>query len=233
MASQHVPAGEFRNGVHSSTLGPTNGHDLLGDANGTGAHTNPQTIGTGSDQLSSLFPSNDVTSNDVDLGISLFNPLNELDLVDGVTLGGVEDNNVKTSFSEKLEPVFVTGPSTNGSTAVELLALRNLAGVRIILVFEEVRPGDKRDEMALGVDDREFALLSLAQKTVGLLESDRRGASDDLSSHDRFDGSLRVLKLDVSTSNDTKQLAIRLAGLSDRNTAEAKLSLDLKDTKEG
>lgn len=233
MASQHLPAGELRNGVHSGTLGPTDGHDLLGDTNGTGTHTNPQAIGTGSDQLSSLFPSNDVTSNDVDLGVSLFDPLNELDLVDRVTLGGVEYNNVEASLSKKLEPVFVTWSSTDGSTAVELLALGNFAGVRIILVFEKVRAGDKGDEMAVGVNDRELALFSLTQETVGLLEGDRRRAGDNFSSHNRLDGSLSVLKLNVPTSNNTKELAIRLAGLSDRNTAEAELSLDLKDAEEG
>lgn len=233
MACQHLPAGELRNGIHSGTLGPTDGHDLLGDTNGTGAHTNPQAIGTSSDQLSSLFPSNDVTSNDFDLGISLFDPLNKLDLVDRVTLRGVEYNNVEASLSEKLEPVFVTRSSTDGSTAVELLALGNLAGVWIILVFEQVRAGDKGDEMTVGVNDRELALLSLAQETVGLLEGDRRGAGDNFSSHDRLDGSLSVLELNVSTSNDTKELAVRRAGLGDRNTAEAELSLDLKDAEEG
>lgn len=214
-------------------MGPTDGHDLLGDTNGTGAHTNPQAIGTSSDQLSSLFPSNDVTSNDFDLGISLFDPLNKLDLVDRVTLRGVEYNNVEASLSEKLEPVFVTRSSTDGSTAVELLALGNFAGVWIILVFEQVRAGDKGDEMTVGVNDRELALLSLAQETVGLLEGDRRGAGDNFSSHDRLDGSLSVLELNVSTSNDTKELAVRRAGLGDRNTAEAELSLDLKDAEEG
>lgn len=233
MACQHLPAGELRNGIHSGTLGPTDGHDLLGDTNGTGAHTNPQAIGTSSDQLSSLFPSNDVTSNDFDLGISLFDPLNKLDLVDRVTLRGVEYNNVEASLSEKLEPVFVTRSSTDGSTAVELLALGNFAGVWIILVFEQVRAGDKGDEMTVRVNDRELALLSLAQETVGLLEGDRRGAGDNFSSHDRLDGSLSVLELNVSTSNDTKELAVRRAGLGDRNTAEAELSLDLKDAEEG
>lgn len=115
-----------------------------------------------------------------------------------------------------------------------MLGARGLAGQGVVLVFEQVTAGKEGDEVAVGIDDRELSLLGIAQDGVGLVKGDARLANDKvrLLRHDRLERSLRLAELDVTTSDNTDELAAKLAGLGDRNTAEAQALLDVKDTDE-
>lgn len=57
--------GELGDVVDGGTLRSTTGHDFLGDTDGTGTHTDSQTVATGLDQRSGLLSGDDVTGDDL------------------------------------------------------------------------------------------------------------------------------------------------------------------------
>lgn len=213
-----VLGGELGNLVNGSTLGTTAGHDLLGDADRARAHTNTETIGTGSDQASSLLPDNNVSGNDLEIGEGGLDPLDHVDLEGRVTLGRIQDNNVQTSSDQESETIAVIGTGSDGGTAEQLLRLGGLGGQGVVLVLEQVRAGQEGAELALGVDDGELALLRLAQDLVGLLKGDTLLGNDEIGGHAGLKGeSVVVDELDVTGSDNTDELGTELAVLCFRS----------------
>jgi hypothetical protein len=51
--------------IHRRRLGPTNGHDLLRDADGAGSHADTESVGPGGDELCSLLACDDVARYDL------------------------------------------------------------------------------------------------------------------------------------------------------------------------
>jgi len=85
--------------------------------------------------------------------------LNHVDLEDGVSLGGVEDDDVQPGFCEEGEALAIGGTRADCGGSVELLAVTPLRRQRVRLVFEEIGASEEGDEVTLGVDDGEFAFL--------------------------------------------------------------------------
>lgn len=209
-----VLGGELGNLVDGSTLGTTAGHDLLGDADRARAHTNTETVSTGSNQASSLLPDNNVSCNDIEVGEGGLDPLDHVDLEGGVTLGRVQDNNIQTSSDQESKTITVIGTGSDGGTAEQLLGLGGLGGQGEVLVLKQVRAGQERAELALGVDDGELALLGLAQDLVGLLKGDTLLGNDEIGGHAGLESERVVVdELDVAGSDNTNELGAELAVL--------------------
>lgn len=209
-----VLGGELGNLVDGSTLGTAAGHDLLGDADRARAHTNTETVGTSSDQASSLLPDNNVSGNDLEIGEGGLDPLDHVDLEGGVTLGRVQDNNIQTSSDQESETIAVIGAGSDGGTAEKLLGLGGLGGQGVVLVLEQVGAGQEGAELAVGVDDGQLALLGLAQDLVSLLESDTLLGNDEIGGHAGLEGEGVVVdELDVAGSDNADELGAELAVL--------------------
>lgn len=207
-------SGERSNAVDGSSLGTTDGHDLLGDAGRAGTHTNSETVDTGSDETSGLLASDDVTTNDIEAGVSLLDVLDHLDLVHGVTLRRVENDNVETGINELLETGLVLGAGTDGGGSNQLLGLGELGSEGVVQVLHQIGARDERDEVAGVVNDGELALLGLLEDGVGLSELNAGLSSDELGGHDLADRVAQVVvELDITGSDDTEELGAKLAGL--------------------
>lgn len=72
------------------------------------------------------------------------------------------------------------------------------------MVFEEIGPGEKRDEAEGGVDDGQLSLLAVAEKGVGFGKSNTRGSSNEVGGHDGGERGGWVMELNVSIGNDTQ-----------------------------
>jgi len=200
-------SGKGGDAAHGSGLGTTDSHDLLGDTGTTAAHANSQAIDTGGNQSSSLLAGNDVTTNNVDLGEFLLNVLDHLDLVHGVTLARVQDNDVQASLNEELETVLVLLTSTDRSGTDELLGIGELGGQGVVEVLHQIRAGKQRNDVAAGVNNGELSLLGLTENLVGLGQGGTGWGSDEISGHDGSHGVAEVVvELDVTRGDHTNEL---------------------------
>lgn len=216
--------GERGDAVDGSSLRTADSHDLLSDAGGARAHTDSETVNTSGNETSGLLAGDDVATNDIEAGVSLLDVLDHLDLVHGVTLGRVEDDNVETSINELLETGLVVGAGTDGGSGDQLLGLGELGGKGVVQVLHQIGARDERDEVAAVVDDRELALLGLLQDGVGLGELNAALSGDELSGHDLADRvSQVVVELNVTGSDDTEELGAKLAGLCKNHVSRAVL----------
>lgn len=200
-------SGESGDAADSNGLGTANSHDLLGDASTTAAHANSQAIDTSSNQGCGLLTSNNVTTDNVDLGEVLLDPLDHLNLVHAVTLAAVQDNNVETSINKELESGLVLLTGTNGSSGDELLGLGELGGEGVVEVLHQIAAGQQGDEVAVLIDNGELALLGGTEDLVSLGQGGASGGSDEVSGHDGGDGVIKVaVELDVTGSDNTNKL---------------------------
>lgn len=78
--------GDASHVVDGCGLRPTHSTDLLSGADGTTAHTHSDTIDASLDEMVGLTRGDDITANQLDLGIVLLDVLNHVNLVDGITL---------------------------------------------------------------------------------------------------------------------------------------------------
>lgn len=206
--------GELSDVVDGCGLGTTDSHDLLGDAGTSTAHADTETVGTSSNKSGSLVASDDVSANHIKTGEVLLDVLDHLDLVHGVTLTGVEDDNVETGINELLQTDLVLLTRADSGSSDQLLRVRKLGGEGVVQVLHQVRARQKRNEVEVLVDDRELALLRLVEDAVGLLQVHTVGGSDEIGGHDRSDGVVDVVvELDVTRSDDTNELGAKLAVL--------------------
>lgn len=200
--------GELGNSVNSGSLGSANSHHLLGDADGAGTHTDTESVSTSSNEAGGLFTGNNITSDNIDVRESLLDPLDHLDLVNRVALRRVEDDNVETSLDEESKTLSVRGTGTDGSGTVELLALGALGSQGEVLVLEQVGTSEEGNKTALGVDNGELSLLAVTEDSVGLLEGDALLGGDNVGGHHLGKGDGGVTELDVTSSDDTEELAV-------------------------
>ena len=206
-------SGERGNVVDGSSLGTANSHDLLGNAGRARAHADTETVNASSDQSSSLLTSNDVSADDIEVRELLLDPLDHLDLVHGVTLRAVKDNNVEASIDELAETVLVLGTGADSSGADELLGILALGGKGEVKVLGKIGARDHGDKVAVLVNDGELALLGLGKDLVGLEKIDTSGSGDQVSNHDLRNGLVKVsLELDVAVGDDANELGANVAG---------------------
>lgn len=197
-----------------SGLGTADGHDLLGDAGGTTAHTNTQAVYASGDQACRLLPRYDVSANDVEVRELFLDPFDHLDLVHAVTLGAVKNDNVQTGVHELLQTRLVLGPSADSGGADELLGVGQLGSEREVQVLAEIGAGDHGHQVAVLVDNGQLALLGLGEDGIGLFEGHTVGGSDEIRDHDVGDGLVEVvLELEITVGDNTQELGTELAVL--------------------
>lgn len=211
----NTEAGSERgNAVDGSSLRTTDGHDLLGDTGRARAHTNSETVNTSSDKAGGLLTGDNVATNDIETRVGLLDVLDHLNLVHGVTLRRVKDDNVETSVNELLQTSLVVGAGTDGSSGDQLLGLGELGGEGVVQVLHQIGARDERDEVAVVVNDGELALLGSLKDGVGLGELNTALGSDELGGHDLADRVVQVVvELNITRGDDTEKLGAKLAGL--------------------
>lgn len=197
--------------VDSSRLRTTYGHDLLSDTNGTRAHANTETIGTCSDKACRLLARDDIAGDDLQLGVRLLDPLDHLNLEDGVPLGRIYHDDIETSFDEQRKTFPIRRTRAYSSSRIQLLALRALRCERVGFVLEQVGTSEEGDKATVLVDNRQLALFGVAEDVVRLLESDTLRCGDEVGGHDLGEGCRRGTELNVAVGNDTNKLAAEAA----------------------
>lgn len=196
------------------SLGTSNSHDLLGNTSTSTAHTDTKTVGASGNQSSSLVASDDVSANYVETGVLVLDVPDHLDLVHGVTLARVENDNVKASVDELLQTDLVLRSGTDSGSSDELLGVRKLGCKRVVQVLHQIRARQEGDQVEVLVDDGELALLRVVQNGVGLLKVNAVASGNKVGGHDCGDRVVDiVVELDVTGSDDTDKLGAQLAVL--------------------
>jgi hypothetical protein len=204
--------GKLANGVNSGSLGTSNSHNLLGDTSRSRSHSDTETVGTGGDEVGGLLAGNDVSGDDLEVGEGGLDPLQHADLVEGVTLGRVHDDNVESGLDELVQTGLVVLAGSDGGSAKKLLGVGELRGEREVEVLHEVGAGEESGKVAGGVDDGELALLGGTKEVVGRGEGDSLGGGDKVGGHDFGEGSaVVVVELDIAHGDDSDKLGVELS----------------------
>mmetsp|Transcript_45053 Transcript_45053/g.130093 ORF Transcript_45053/g.130093 Transcript_45053/m.130093 type:complete len:313 (+) Transcript_45053:777-1715(+) len=155
-----------------------------------------------------------------------------LNLVQGVSLRRVDNNNIHASFNQKASSLLIIRTSTNGSSTEQLFISRLLGGERILLLLLKIRSGNQGNKFILIIHHREFSFLRLLQHLVGLLQTDSFG-------RDRKLGTLRhkILNLDrwvlnegsVTVRNNTHKTTSHFTSVCDGKGRESKSLFGLED----
>lgn len=205
---------ESGDAVDRCGLWATDGHDLLGNAGRAGAHTDTQTVDTSLDEGGSLLTGNDIATNDIQAWVGGLDVADHIQLEDRVTLGRVEDDNVKASLNKLGQTLAVIWAGTDGGSSDQLLGLWQLGGKGVVDVLHQVGAGEEGDKVVVLVDNWELALLRLGEDGVGLGESDASLSSDKVGGHglgDRVGGI--IVELEITRSDDTNKLGAKGAVL--------------------
>jgi hypothetical protein len=102
---------KLSNSEHSRGLWPTNSHNFLGDTNGITSYVNAEGICPCGNEVGSLFTGNNVACNNFEIGERLLDPLDHVDLKNGITLRRIKDDNIKASLDKEPETVAYCGPN--------------------------------------------------------------------------------------------------------------------------
>lgn len=199
--------GKVGDAADSEGLGTTDSHDLLCDTSTAAAHANSQAIDTSSDQSGGLVPSHDVSTDDIDFRVGLLDELDHLNLELAVTLTAIKDNNIKASFDKELQSVLVLLACSDRGSADQLLGGRQLRSIGVVEVLHQIAPGEKGDEVATLIDNRQLSLLGATEDIVSLSQCGTSRGCDEVGRHDSSDGVIEVrVELNVASSNNTHEL---------------------------
>lgn len=205
---------ELADVVDGGTLRSTTGHNLLGDTDGTRTHTDSQTIGTSLNQQSSLLSGNDVTGNDLQFRVGGLDPLDHVQLENGRTVRGVQDDDVQTSLNQLGQSLSVSLDGTDSSTTQQLLGVERLGGVWVVLVLLQVGQRDEGDQITGLVNNWQLTLLGGSQQRVTLGQSDALLGGDQVGGHNfGDDGGVVLVELNVTGGDNTNKLGAWLTGL--------------------
>ena len=152
---------DLRDVVHRRGLASAAGADLLRGADRPDAHTHAEAVGARLDEVQRLAPRHDVAAHHLEVRVRRLHPLNHLELVERIALGGVDDNDVDTFRLKRGDARAVGRPGPARRAADELLRHRVLRRVRVVAVLHEVRTRDEGNELASGVDDGQLALVTI------------------------------------------------------------------------
>lgn len=193
--------------ANGESLGTADSHDLLCNTSTAAAHTNSQAINTSSDQSRGLVPSHDISANDINFRVRLLNVFDHLDLIHTVALTAVEDDNIKTSFDEELQSVLVLLAGANSSSTDQLLRGGQLRSKRVVKVLHQITAREKRDKVAVLIDDGQLSFLGATKDLVSLGQGGASRCGDEVGGHDGSDRVVEVVvELDVSSADNTNKL---------------------------
>jgi len=222
--------------VDCSGLRTADSTNFLCGANRSNTHTNTEAIASGGNEVGGLAARDDVTANDIKLGEVALDPLDHLQLVHGVTLRGVNNDEVNPGFNEGSHTLLVVRAGSDGSTNEELL-ISVLGGVREVAVLEKVLARHQSNKVALLVGDEKFGGLRVYEDLVKLLELlvvFFEGGDELVGwSHNLLDRRVAIFdKVDVSGRDKAEELGSELPVLRDGNAAKPVLGLDKIDIRD-
>ena len=155
------PVGKLCDVVDGRSLGTTDGHDLLGDTDRAGTHSDTERICASCDEAGGLLASDDVASDNVELWVGLLDPADHVDLEHGVSLRRVKDDDVETSIDEKGQTLAVSRARSDSGGGVELLGVGTLGCEGEVLVFQEIGASQEGREATVAVDNGKLALFGV------------------------------------------------------------------------
>jgi hypothetical protein len=85
--------------VHCRCLSTADSTNFLGSANGSDTHTDTKSVGTSLDEMKSLDGSDNVAANDINFGMGCLEMLDYLQLVGGIALGGIYDEDINPGIN--------------------------------------------------------------------------------------------------------------------------------------
>mmetsp|Transcript_36982 Transcript_36982/g.54166 ORF Transcript_36982/g.54166 Transcript_36982/m.54166 type:complete len:346 (+) Transcript_36982:249-1286(+) len=163
------PPGHARRVVHRRGLRAPHGTHLLRGADGADAHAHAQAVHPAADQVVRLPRRHHVAAHHVHLRVRGLDPADEVVLVHGVPLGGVDHNQVRARLHQRRAPLAVVGPGADAAADQQLLG-RVQAGPGEVAVLLQVVARDQRHQPARPVHHGQLALLGPLQDGVRLLQ---------------------------------------------------------------
>ncbi len=199
-------AGGFADG---GDLGHAGAGDHAGGADGPGADTDLDGVGSGVDEREGSVVGGDVAGEEGDGGVGFFDGADGFEDARGVAVGGVDGEGVDAHFDEAggaLEEVS-RGPDGSGDAEAALLVL---GGVGVFQLFLDVLDGDEAFELVVVIDDEEFLDAVLVEDVLGLLERGADGHGDEvLLGHDGVDGEVGAGdEAEVAVGENADELAV-------------------------
>mmetsp|Transcript_2487 Transcript_2487/g.5709 ORF Transcript_2487/g.5709 Transcript_2487/m.5709 type:complete len:439 (-) Transcript_2487:407-1723(-) len=220
-----VLAGNAGNVKDSRHLRATNSLNELPSSNGGNTHTHADSINASLDELLHLGGRNNVSADNFEFGKVSLGELDELNLTGDVRVAGLQGHNINSSLDEggeaglSLLKVVNTDSGTNQETVVLVLG-----GIREVAVLQQILARDKGDKVSLAIEDRDLTALALAEFLVSLFQGARLRESVEVAarSHDGRELKAAVLnEINITGGDHTKELALGVTVLSDRNSSKA------------
>ena len=210
---------------------------LTGDTDRATADTDLDEVSTSLGEVAEAFFVDDITCSDEYLvAVLLTDPTQGLVLPFGVAIGGVDAEDVCTSFDEGRDTLsVVTGVDTSPYEEF----LRGLVGEldRIVLVCIVVLAEDEVDQVVVFIDDGEGVELMLPDDVVRFLEGDAQATNLELSegSHEVLHQRILWGGADavVTAGDHPEETTVRRAVFCDPNGRVSRLGTQSEDIAEG
>src|SRR6478609_6236855 len=102
--------------INRCGLWTTTCHDFLSRTNGADTHSYAKSVNTGINQSFGLGNGYDVTANDLQISVFIFNVANHFQLVDGISLRRIQNNQIQSSVNKPVQTFTIFRAGTNGGT---------------------------------------------------------------------------------------------------------------------
>ena len=181
--------------------------DDAGRADGTGADTDLDAVGTSLENGFGSFIGSYVAGNELALGEGSFHFLDGAQHVCRMPVRGVEDEDISSALQKLLGTIDGVAGHTDGGGNAQTAAIV-LAGIGIFLHFVDVLHGDKAAQMFVLVDNQQLFDTVLVQMTLGFLKRNAHGHRDEiLAGHDvaHADGISILNKADIPVGDNALQ----------------------------
>mmetsp|Transcript_45312 Transcript_45312/g.52088 ORF Transcript_45312/g.52088 Transcript_45312/m.52088 type:complete len:225 (-) Transcript_45312:393-1067(-) len=219
--------------VNSGSLGTTNCTHFLSSANRATTHTNSETIDSGVNESLGLTASDDITTDDVQIGVVGSQVLDHVQLINRVSLRGINDDNVNTCGNQALDTFFVSLAGSDGGTTHQMSFLIN-GGQGEIFLSHQISSGHQGDQLVALIDNGKFTLLTFLQDFLALGQIVRFVSGDQICGHNFAQGGIDISdEINITTGNKSQKFATHLSTICDGNTTEAHVFSNLQHISDG
>ena len=196
------------------------GHDA-GGADGAGANAHLDGVGTGFEHGAGTFVGGHVTCHQLAVGVRGLDLADGLEHVQGMTVGGVQDEHVHTGPDELLGAFVAVAADADGGTHAQATGAV-LAGVGVFLDFVDVLHGDEAAQTFVLVHHEELFDAVFVQVALGFFQGGAHGHGDQVLAGHHFahaDGGGVFDEAHVTVGEDAHQLAV----IHNRQTGHAEI----------
>lgn len=175
-----------------------------------------------------------IASDDLQFGILLLDVLDHLDLVNGIALRRVQNDDIDTVGHQQMQTCLILVACTNGSAHKQLF-IRILGGIRIGSCLLQIGTCYHGNEFSILIHNGQLALLALLQYGIRHGQCDAIGRCCQLCRHyvRQQDIGLILTEINVTRRDHAQQFATQLTVLGDRITGEAVLATSLEHIANG